>query len=346
MKKLYFTLLSILSGLAFVTAQTLTVTNHAPTVGDIIKTTDASTAGVLPGGNGAGQNWNYSSITIGSANMTYSVVTAASTGSLSSFGSSSVSVSTGTTNSFYSSSPTEHKYWGGNLVLGGLNAILTYTSAAVYAKYPMSLNTNTTATVGGTLTAASNNGSFNGTSTVSASGTGTLQLPGRTFNNVIKVTTTQILYYSVSVITGTVVQVVNEYYDPMLSKAPLFTINQSTIASIVVMPPVQTSTQVATFVNTDYMMVGVKEQSKEISNLNIYPNPSKSNFNISLTNENAEVISYEMINVLGQSVRKETLGNNKGEVKYNIETSGIEAGVYFVKVNAGNATSVKKITIQ
>ena len=65
-----------------------------------------------------------------------------------------------------------------------------------------------------------------------------------------------------------------------------------------------------------------------------------------MNNENAEVISYEMINVLGQIVRKENLGNSKGEVKFNIETSGIESGVYFVKVYAGNATSVKKITIQ
>lgn len=340
MKKLYFTFLTILSGLTVSIAQTLTATNHNPVLGEVYKTTDASTVGVTPGGTGSGQTWNFSSVTIGTINTTYSVVTAAATLSASLYPSSNVATSTGTFNSFYSTSTNDYKYWGGNLTIGAFNIVLNYGSPALYAKYPMSLNSSTTAAVSGSISASGNNGTFTGNSSVVADGTGTLVLPGRTFNSVIRVANTQTLNFTL-IVPGTVTQIVYEYYDPTKSKIPLFTINSSTITSAL-----GTSTQVAVSVNADYLQVGIKEQTKEVADLNIFPNPAKSNFNIRLTNENADAVSYEIINAIGQTVRVENLASLKGESQYSIDSNNLESGIYFVKVKVGEAISVKKITIQ
>ena len=53
-----------------------------------------------------------------------------------------------------------------------------------------------------------------------------------------------------------------------------------------------------------------------------------------------------MANTLGQTIKKENLGSSKGLVNQSIDITNIEAGVYFVKVNVGYKSSVKKITIQ
>lgn len=323
------------------TAQTLTATNHNPVIGEIIKTTDVSTISVIPGGAGTGQTWNFSSVTIGSISTTNTVVTAASTGSASSYPSAGLAVSGGTNNSFYSTSSTDYKYWGGNLTIGPINLILTYTSSAVNAVYPMSYNVTNSVNIGGNINVSGNLGTFTGNSNIEADGTGTLVLPGRTFNNVIRVKNTQNISFNL-LVAGTVTQISYEYYEPTLSKSPLFSIASSTLSSIAF----GTSTQVAVYVNSDYLQVGINEQTKEISNLNLFPNPAKSNFNISLTNENAEPVSYEIINAIGQTVRNEKLSASKGESLYSIEATAIESGIYFIKVTVGNAVSVKKLTIQ
>lgn len=342
MKKIYFTLFTLCASLVSVTAQTLTATNHNPVIGEILRTTDASTVSVSPGASGAGQTWNFSGVTINTVIASSTVVTTASTGSASAFPSAGLAISSATNNnSFYSGTATEYSYWGGNQTIGAFNLVLTYTSAAINAVYPMSLNTTSNVTTGGGISVAGNSGSFSGNSNIVADGTGTLVLPGRTFNNVLRVKNTQNINFTL-LVSGVVNQVTYEYYEPTLSKIPLFSIAQSTLSSIAF----GTSTQVAVYVNADYMQVGIKEQSKEVASLNIFPNPAKSSFNISLTNEKAETVNYEIMNALGQTVKRETLSTDKGEVKYAIDINSIPSGVYFVKVNVGNATSVKKLTIQ
>ena len=67
---------------------------------------------------------------------------------------------------------------------------------------------------------------------------------------------------------------------------------------------------------------------------------------MSFTNANTENASYEISNALGQLVRKENMGNDKGIVKQNINIESLETGIYFVKVVVGNSSSTKKITVQ
>src|SRR5437868_13288778 len=100
MKKIY-TLIAAAFCISSVNAQTLTQANHAPIIGDSYQTVNCTTVGVNPGGNGAGQTWNFSALTVQTTTTTNNGVTVASTGSASTYPSANVAVASGTNgNSF------------------------------------------------------------------------------------------------------------------------------------------------------------------------------------------------------------------------------------------------------
>lgn len=346
MKKLYFTLLSLFAGITISNAQLLLQSNHAPALGDKFRTTDCSTLGVSPGSGGSGNSWNFSSVAINTTVTDYTVVSVPSS-SAASYPSASVAVQTGTTSnySFYSSSSNSLLYWGGNIVVGTYNIVLTFTSASVYAKYPMSFNTTTTSIVGGNLDALGNSGTFTGTCNTTADGTGTLTLPARTFNNVMRVVTTTTLNFTVPAVAGAGSVIITNYeFFSAESKSPLFSVVNSNI-NITSPIPTSQSDNVVT-INSDYQYVGIAENSKEVTDLNLFPNPANGNFNLVFVNENASEVTIEISNSIGQTVKKENLSNTKGVVSHSVDITNLKPGIYFVKVNAGAKSSIKKLTIQ
>ena len=70
----------------------------------------------------------------------------------------------------------------------------------------------------------------------------------------------------------------------------------------------------------------------------IYPNPAKDFINI---NTNAVKYDYQLINSLGQVIIS---GTANGEYQLNI--SGINKGVYFLKVVADGEARINKLTVQ
>lgn len=341
MKKIYSLVAAVIC-VSGINAQTLTQANHAPIVGDSYQTVDCTTVGINPGGNGAGQTYNFSTLTVLSNTSTNMGVTVASTGSASTYPSASVAIQTGTYNAFYSSSPTSLLYWGGNIKVGGQAVTMAYTSPAPFAMYPMTLGTTTSSNVIGTNTSVAGAGTFTGTSTVTGAGTGTLMLPGGyNFNNVLKVTTATTMTFTTPFGNGNYYKDNFDYYSP-LSKYPLFSISNETITSAL-----GTTTETVTLINNNYKTVGINEAANQtLSNVSVYPNPAKDNITINFVNENAENASYEMLNALGQTVRTQNIPVVKGETLYNVNLTGIDNGVYFVKLNVGNKTSISKITVQ
>ncbi len=341
MKKIY-SLIAAAICFSSINAQTLTQANHAPVVGDMFQTINCTTVGANPGGNGAGQTWNFSSLTVLTTTTTNNGVTVASTGSASTYPSANVALSIGTgTNSFYSSSASSLLYWGGDIKVGGQNIIMAYSSPAPYAVYPMTLGTTTSSNVVGTNTSIAGAGTFTGTSSVTGAGTGMLMLPGGyNFSNVLKVTTSTVMSFTLSFGTGTYSQNKYDYYAPS-TKYPMLTITNETITSLA-----GPTTETVVLINGNYTL-GMKESaSEQLSNVIVYPNPAKDNININFNNENAENASYEIVNVLGQTVRTQNIPVVKGETLYNINLNGFESGIYFVKLNVGIKSSITKITVQ
>lgn len=341
MKKIY-SLFAAAICISSLNAQTLTQANHAPIVGDMFQTINCTTVGVNPGGNGAGQTWNFSALTVLTTTTTNNGVTVASTGSASTYPSANVAVSIGTgTNAFYSSTASSLLYWGGDIKVGGQNIIMAYTSPAPYAAYPMTLGTTTSSNVVGTNTSIVGAGTFTGTSMVTGAGTGTLMLPGGyNFNSVLKVVTSATLAFTTPFGSGMYYNNRYDYY-AATSKYALFSISNETITS-----GAGTTTETLVAINSNYTL-GMKESaSEQLSNVTVYPNPAKDNININFNNENAENASYEIVNVLGQTVRTQNIPVAKGETLYNINLNGFESGIYFVKLSVGNKSSINKITVQ
>lgn len=332
MKKIYFLVLAAFTGFG-AQAQSLTQANHAPANNDQYMTFQCDSASVTPGAGGAGLMWNYGSIATRSSVV--NSYTASSTTNTS-YPGSDIAVYSSTSNiSYYKSSSTELKYYGGNVSVGGIAATLQYTSPAIFAAYPMSMSTTSTATTGGSLNVLGNAGTFSGSSNVTADATGTLVLPSGTYTNVIRVVTSQTINFTASFATGTVTQVNYDYYAAG-TKYPMFTISTSTIGTNLSAPSSQT---LVTRQNPS--TVGVKENSTEVISLNVYPNPSTSFVNFATDSKNASYVA--IFDVTGKMVEKQNLNDGK----LNLNVSAYNTGIYIYKVmNTGNQTlKAGKITV-
>ena len=94
------------------------------------------------------------------------------------------------------------------------------------------------------------------------------------------------------------------------------------------------------FQQGNFYISSMSETPDSSIKINFYPNPSKDFITISLTDQNLtdEILIYDFAGKI--IFRKISTGN-----KYNLDLSGISAGVYFMKISAGNS-SLKTFKIQ
>lgn len=85
---------------------------------------------------------------------------------------------------------------------------------------------------------------------------------------------------------------------------------------------------------------GVTETLSQ-SNVLLYPNPVTNSLNINFNSYKNEVIQLEIIDVTGKVVKRERLTYQNN----TIQTEDLEQGVYFVKLQNGEATSNHKILV-
>jgi hypothetical protein len=89
---------------------------------------------------------------------------------------------------------------------------------------------------------------------------------------------------------------------------------------------------------------GLEELSLSGEQASVYPNPSNGNFEVSFTLSETENVLVQVLNNLGQVVlvRDEKLlaGNN------NVSFSGVESGLYFVKVSTNNSSTVVRLLVK
>lgn len=323
------TLLSLSILFSFAVNAQLTQSNHAPAIGDpIFGTYQCDSTGITPGASGAGATWNYSVVPHISVLNTFT--TSASTDI--SYNPADIAVSSAANNTlYYKSSATELNYYGGDLAIATFDLKVKYSSPAIVAIYPMSLNSTTTSITGGTINVTSPipaSGTFTGNCIITADATGTLTLlsalPTKTFTNTIRVTTSQTISSSIG--GGvTVNYIVYDYYSADDSKAPIFTINTSTITS-----GFGTSTQTIVTVLKNYNDVSVKEKSKNAIELSVFPNPA-SNF-INFTTLSTEAVKILVFDVTGKIIASELM--ETGKAKMN--TGSLTSGVYLYHVIGKN----------
>lgn len=306
-------------------AQTLTYANHAPAWGNIpFQTAQCDSTGISLGSSGAGVTWNYTPTNLHSL-KTYT--TSNTLPGNANYPSANVSVYSSTSDvAYHNTNTNSYKYYGGNLVINNFALEVIYSSPALYASYPMSLNSNTTSTTAGTVNLTSpfpTSQSFTGNCSVLADATGTLNLSGTVFNDIIRVVTSQTI---VAGIAATVYLVNYDYYSPSASKAPIYSIQTSTINAIS-QPP---STQTITTVISNWAVVGIKETQNPKIELSVFPNPATNFVNFSSSSlDAAKVIAFDMT---GKIVATEVL--ESGKAKMNI--ASLASGIYMYQVTDKN----------
>lgn len=89
----------------------------------------------------------------------------------------------------------------------------------------------------------------------------------------------------------------------------------------------------------EYGVTGISDDNKVGSdNLSVYPNPVRESLNVTSDNE---ISSVSIVNIVGQEVLKV---NNIDHHRADINTSGLDTGIYFIKVtDANGANSSRKI---
>ena len=104
------------------------------------------------------------------------------------------------------------------------------------------------------------------------------------------------------------------------------------------------------FLKDAKIVVGIETNNidKNIANVsNIYPNPTNGLSNIDLSLLKSSNVTIEVVNMMGQVVSSDNLGNKAaGMHKLTVNANGLTSGIYFVTVKAGNSTNTSKLILR
>jgi hypothetical protein len=333
-----FTSFLFFTGLQISTAQ-LTQANHAPANGDFYDTWRCDSTNISLGGSGAGVNWNYASIATRSSIVnSYSAVTSTNAA----YPQANVFLSASPIlNGYYKSSAASLEYFGGNVVVGTIAAVLNYSAPMVTAKYPMNLNTTTTSVTGGTINVTSPitvGGTFTGTALVYADASGTLNLPGAaTYTDVLRVITSQTVDFVTMIASGTLTQVNYDYYGGGI-KSPLFTISTATAIAV---GNVFTQTLVTRYKAPANLPNAISETNADFYNYSIYPNPA--NAYMEFSTNNTEASELVLNDITGKVIANFALVNGYCIMDLRTYTKGIY--LYNLKNRMGKNLRTGKIVL-
>ena len=88
------------------------------------------------------------------------------------------------------------------------------------------------------------------------------------------------------------------------------------------------------------------EGGTAITNLDVYPNPSRDLFNVTFTSEDVQDLEVRVINVVGEVVYTENLQQFVGEYTKSIDLETYTKGVYFLEITTNNGVVNKKLILQ
>ena len=96
----------------------------------------------------------------------------------------------------------------------------------------------------------------------------------------------------------------------------------------------------------DQFVVGVNEVAKNISNVQVYPNPANSEATINFTMEKAANVDIQITNILGQTVYSTRIEAAAGANTTTIDVASYKAGMYFYTMIANGQKTTGKISVR
>lgn len=91
--------------------------------------------------------------------------------------------------------------------------------------------------------------------------------------------------------------------------------------------------------------VDLIELPKEEINFNLYPNPATEKVNVDFELQNKNNVTVSVLNTVGQTVVSKNIKEAAGTQNVQFDTSGLEAGMYLVKVKTKNSEQVKRVSV-
>jgi len=88
------------------------------------------------------------------------------------------------------------------------------------------------------------------------------------------------------------------------------------------------------------------EGGTAITNLDVYPNPSRDIFNISFTSEDVQDLKVRVLNVIGEELINENLQQFIGEYTKQINLEDNAKGIYFLEIETNEGVINKKLILQ
>ena len=92
--------------------------------------------------------------------------------------------------------------------------------------------------------------------------------------------------------------------------------------------------------------IRIEEGISTISELSVYPNPSRDEFNVTFTSESQQSIELRIINLVGEIIFTETLENFEGEYTNSFNMSEYSKGVYLLELDTDHGIVNKKLILQ
>jgi hypothetical protein len=83
-----------------------------------------------------------------------------------------------------------------------------------------------------------------------------------------------------------------------------------------------------------------------ITNLDVYPNPSRDVFNVAFMSDEVQDLEVRMINVVGEVIYTENLEQFVGAYTKQIDLAAYTKGVYFLEITTNNGVVNKKLILQ
>ncbi|MEE3038130.1 MAG: T9SS type A sorting domain-containing protein, partial [Bacteroidota bacterium] len=91
---------------------------------------------------------------------------------------------------------------------------------------------------------------------------------------------------------------------------------------------------------------GARLANDVVSQLDVYPNPSRDIFNVTFTSEEAQTISVKVVNMIGEAIYTEELTDFVGHYNQDIDLRICSKGVYFFQIESEAFRYNEKLFLQ
>ncbi|WP_246000585.1 T9SS type A sorting domain-containing protein [Pontibacter diazotrophicus] len=78
----------------------------------------------------------------------------------------------------------------------------------------------------------------------------------------------------------------------------------------------------------------------------IYPNPSTGVFTVELNNLDTRKVELRIMNVIGNEILRETLTSDDVQFKKTVDLNSFAKGLYYVKIEADNYSTVRRVVVK